>query len=207
MKTVTAIVPQKKDKQRVNVYLDGVFCCGMDLFTLMSNRIKVGSEIDEKELSELLKSTEYSSALDKALGYISKSMRTKTQIIVYLKGKGYEGGTIAAVLKKLEEYGYVDDESYAVRYAAEKRLSKGKRAIAFDLRRKGVDEKTVDAVMESADEAEGCRRVAEKYIKGRELDFELRTKCYRYLLSKGFDYDVAKETLDGIRSGDEDNLF
>ncbi len=205
MKTVTAIVEQKKDKKRVNVYLDGEFCCGMDLFTVMSERIKVGTEIDEKRLEEVVAMSEYSSALDKALGYISKTMRTKVQLITYLKGKNYDGKTIAKVIDKLFEYGYVDDELYAKRFAAEKKLSKGKRAIAYELKIKGVDEKTIDKVMdEAAEEDEGCMRVAVKYLKGRELDFETRGKCYRYLLSKGFSYDTAKETLDKIKKDDED---
>ena len=110
MKTVTAIVEQKKDKKRVNVYLDGEFCCGMDLFTVMSERIKVGTEIDEKRFEEVVAMSEYSSALDKALGYISKTMRTKVQLITYLKGKNYTCFT-----SMNEDFGGTYVDTYAVR--------------------------------------------------------------------------------------------
>lgn len=204
MKKVTAIVEQQRDKKRVNVYIDGEFACGMDLFTLMSERIKVGTEIDEKRFGDILARSEYSSALDKALGYISKTMRTKKQIVTYLNGKNYDAKTIAKVIDKLIEYDYVNDESFAKKYATEKELLKGKRAIAYELKIKGVDEKIIDKVINEADdEDEGCMHVAVKYLKGRVLDYEMLGKCYRYLLSKGFSYDVAKETLDKIKNDDE----
>ena len=206
MKTVTALKAQEKNKKRVNVYLDGEFYCGMDLFTVLSNRIKVGESYDEKTLAALSAEDNYSAALNASLNYISKSMHTKMQMIVYLKKKGYDGKTIARVIDKLEEYGYVNDELYAEKYADEKALSGGKRKIAFELKTKGVDEKIVEAVLgDERDEDEGCKRVAEKYLKGRPLDKELKQKCYRYLIGKGFGYDTAKRILDGISCEYEDN--
>lgn len=209
MKTVTALIAQEKNKKRVNVYLDGEFYCGMDLFTVLSNRIKVGESYDEKRIEELAAIDNYSSALEKALSYISKAMHTKMQMIIYLKKKGYDGKTIAKVIDKLQEYGYVDDESYAQKYVAEKALSGGKRKIAFELKTKGVDEKTVEKVFaDGFDEDEGCQRVTIKYLKGRALDKDLKQKCYRYLIGKGFSYDTAKRTLDkiaGETSEDEDS--
>lgn len=206
MKTVTALIAQEKNKKRVNVYLDGEFYCGMDLFTVLSNRIKVGESYDEKTLAALSAEDNYSAALNASLNYISKSMHTKMQMIVYLKKKGYDGKTIARVIDKLEEYGYVNDELYAEKYADEKALSGGKRKIAFELKTKGVDEKIVEAVLgDGRDEDEGCERVAEKYLKGRPLDKELKQKCYRYLIGKGFGYDTAKRILDGLSGEYEDN--
>ena len=205
MKVVTAIVAQQKNKKRVNLHLDGEYFCSLDLFTVMSERLKVGDRVDEKRLKEIGEKAEFSEALEKALGYISKGAHTKAQMIRYLKNKEYANTTIAKVIDKLVGYGYVDDEAFARKYYLEKRSSYGQRKIRYDLKLKGVDEKTLDKVFDQ--EADGdddaCISVARKYLKGRSPDRELKVKCYRYLLGKGFDYDRAKSAVEKLE--DEDN--
>ena len=206
MKRITALIAQERNKKRVNVYLDGEFYCGMDLFTVLSNRLKVGDEVDEVRLGEISSEDNYSSALDHALNYISKSMHTKMQIIVYLKKKGFDGKTIARVIDKLEEYDYVNDLTYAEKYAAEKARSSGKRKIAYELRTKGVDERIAESVLnEGFSEEEGCYNVAIRYLKGKTVDRELKQRCYRYLVGKGFSFETARSTLDRICGENEDN--
>lgn len=205
MKTVTALKAQEKNKKRVNVFLDGEFYCGLGLATVLTRRIRVGDKVDEKTLSEIAEEDGYSSALDLALNYIAKAMHTKMQVIVYLKKKGFDNKIIARVIDKLIEYGYVDDALYSLKFAKEKSLREGKRKIALELKVKGVPQEIFESVLDSEiDEDEGCLRVAEKYIKGREIDRELKQKCYRYLLGKGFDYDTAKSTLDILSRSDDD---
>ena len=206
MKKITALIAQEKNKKRVNVYLDGEFYCGMALYTVLSNRLKVGDEVDETRLSEISAEDNYSAALDLALKYISKSMHTKMQMIVYLKKKEFDGKTIAKVIDKLEEYDYINDQTYAEKYAAEKSRSSGKRKIAYELKTKGVNEKITESVLgEGFSEEEGAYTVAVRYIKGKPVDYELRQRCFRYLVSKGFSFEVAKSTLDRVCGEYEDN--
>ena len=206
MKKITALIAQEKNKKRVNVYLDGEFYCGINLFTVMSNRLKVGDEVDETRLAEISAEDNYSAALDLALNYISKSMHTKMQMIIYLKKKGFDGKTIARVIDKLEEYNYINDEIYAEKYAAEKARSSGKRKIAYELKTKGIDEKITENVLnDDFSEEEGCYAVAVRYLKGATVDYKIRQRCYRYLLSKGFSYEVVKSTLDKVCGEYEDN--
>ena len=205
MKTVTALVAQQKNKKRVNLYLDGEYYCALDAFTALSNGLKVGAVVDEFKIAETLQEAEYASALDKATGYLSRSMHTKAQMIKYLKGKSYSGKTIARVIDKLIEYGYVDDEAFAKKYVAEKSRNFGGRKIAFDLKTKGVADAIIDGVIDCGDYATACYQVALKYIKGQTLDLKLRQKAYRYLLGKGFDYDTVRSTLEKFNyQGDED---
>lgn len=205
MKEITAITAQKNSKTRVNLYLDNKFFCGVELFTVMSHRLKVGQQISEDKLEEIVFEAEYSLALNKAVGYISKSMRTNKQIEKYLKDKKYSDKIVNAVMDKLNEYGYVDDMAYATQFAEFKKSGSGKRKIAFELKQKGVDNKLIDEVLDKIeDEREACLRVAEKYIRGRSIDLKLKQSAYRYLISKGFDYETVKEVLDKLY--DEDNI-
>ena len=45
MGTITDLSHQKKNKDRVNVYIDGSFACGLDALTVVKNRLTVGTEI------------------------------------------------------------------------------------------------------------------------------------------------------------------
>ncbi|MBR1891412.1 MAG: RecX family transcriptional regulator [Clostridia bacterium] len=204
MRTVTAITAQQKNKKRVNLYLDGEYYCSVELFTVMSERLKVGSVVDEKRLSEIIEKSDYTTCLDKATAYISKSMKTKSQVVKYLLGKGYDKKTIAKVIDKLIEYGYVDDQDFVRRYVDEKKSSSGKRKIMYELKIKGVDDKVIDHYdFEGIDQLDACYSVAQKYLRGKPVDFPTKQKCYRYLISKGFDWDTAKSAVERLE--DESN--
>ena len=198
MAEITAITPQVKDKTRCNIYLDGRFCCGMKLETVMQNRLKVGQTISEEQLSSLQLESEKRTALDKALTHISATQKTEKQIRDYLTGKGYLPAVIEFVLEKMRGYDFVNDGAYAEKYAEEKSKSKGKLLIKMELRAKGSSDSDVERAAENIsgeDQVEGATRIVQKYLRGKELDTQNLQKAYRYLLSKGFDYETAKSAL------------
>ena len=51
MAEITGISPQKKDKTRCNIEVDGRFYCGMKLETAIKNRLKVGSVVSLEYLA------------------------------------------------------------------------------------------------------------------------------------------------------------
>jgi regulatory protein len=198
MAEITAITPQVKDKTRCNIYLDGRFCCGMKLETVMQNRLKVGQTISEEQLSSLQLESEKRTALDKALTHISATQKTEKQIRDYLTGKGYLPAVIDFVLEKMRGYDFVNDGAYAEKYAEEKSKSKGKLLIKMELRAKGISDSDAERAAENIsgeDQVEGATRIVQKYLRGKELDTQNLQKAYRYLLSKGFDYETAKSAL------------
>ncbi len=77
MSEITGISPQKHDKLRCNIEVDGVFFCGMTLETVMKNRLKTGSIVTAEELSRMQLESEKATALDKALSHISATMKTE----------------------------------------------------------------------------------------------------------------------------------
>ena len=138
MGEITAILPQKKDKTRCNIYLNGQFYCGMKLEVVMNNRLKCGAEVSPSYLDNLQLESEKMTALDKALNHLSSSMKTRKQITDFLKKKGYLNGIIEYVLEKLESYGYIDDAEYARQYTNSAGKTKGRRLIALELQKKGI---------------------------------------------------------------------
>ncbi len=203
--TITQITAQVKNPTRCNIYLDGVFYCGLELETVMRNRLKVGMETEKEFLDKIQAESEVLKALDKALTFISRSKKTEKQVRDYLFGKGYTSVTVAEVLEKMRGYGFLDDEDYAVSYANEFSSKKGKKMIAYELKKRGVGEREIEAALSNVDgQEDAAREIAAKYMKNKERNKVNLQKCYKYLLSKGFDFDVARAAT---YSGDEDTAF
>lgn len=205
MKTITEIKAQRNNPKRCNIYLDGSFFCGLELETVMKNRLKVGAEIDELRLMEIQAESETSVALNKALNFISRSKKTEKQIEDYLKSKGYRENTVKAVTEKMKNYSFIDDYDYAESYLKSYSDKKGKRLLALELKKRGVDERTIEEALngvEDETEEEACSAIAEKYLKNKTIDKPTIMKCYKYLLGKGFSYDSAKSAVEKYEDED-----
>lgn len=205
MAEITAITPQKKDKTRCNIEVDGRFYCGMKLVTVMQNRLKVGCVITGEELSRIQLESEKQTAFDKALTHITQTAKTEKDVRDFLKKKGYLQDVCDYVADKMKSYGFLDDEAYAKAYVQSAGKSKGRRLIAMQLKQKGVSDEAVEAALGTlTGETESAKRVLEKYLRGKTPDKKTLQKAYAHLLSKGFDYNTAKAALEGLYSDDED---
>jgi regulatory protein len=205
MSEITAILPQRKDKERCSIYIDGQFYCGMALETVILNRLKSGQSIDLARLDELQFESEKTTALDKAMKHLSASMKTQREITDFLKRKGYVDSVIDYVVERLQSYGFVDDAEYARQYVQNAERNKGKKLVSLELQRKGVAaDQAEKAVGNMQGESEAAWRVLSKYMRGKEVTRETLYKALRYLIGKGFDYDTAKEVLSRLGDTDED---
>ena len=207
MNEITGILPQVKDKTRCNIYLDGRFCCGLTLETVIKNRLKVGKTVTETELAEMQLESEKNTALDKALTHLSATRKTEKQIRAYLTEKGYLPAVVEYVLEKLRSYNFVNDGEYAEAYVEHAVKRKGERKIRMELRGKGVADEQIDAALSQVDEEqeiETATGILQKYMRGKTADKETLQKAYRYLMGKGFSYDVAKSALSAFGDCEED---
>lgn len=198
MNEITAITPQVKDKTRCNIFVDGRFCCGLTLEATVKNRLRVGQIITQERLSEMQLESEKNTAFDKALTHLSATRKTEKQIREYLQGKGYLDGVIDYVVEKLRGYNFLNDGEYAEAYVESVAKRKGGRLIRMELRGKGISDEKIDAAMGGLDEetqTEAAKTILYKYMRGKVADTQTLQKAYRYLMGKGFDYEVAKAAL------------
>lgn len=203
MAEITSITPQQKDKTRCNLEIDGKFYCRMKLDTVLKSGLKVGMSIDTDFLSHLQLESEKLTALDKALKHISVTMKTEKEIRDFLRRKGYLQEVSDYVLDKMKDYGFVDDETFAASYIESASKRKGSRLIQLELRQKGVDGQTIDDALSALDdETESAKRCLERYMRGKPFDEATIRKAYRNLLSKGFDYDTAKQAIESLKDED-----
>lgn len=207
MNEITAITPQIKDKRRCNVYVDGRFCCGLTLEATVKNRLKVGQCISPERLAEIQLESEKNTAFDKALTHISATQKTEKQVRTFLEGKGYLPAVIEYVVEKLRSYNFLNDGQYAEAYVESLSKRKGSKLLRMELRGKGVSDAEIDAALDTLPaerEAETARALLEKYMRGKVCDKATLQKAYRYLLGKGYDYEVIKSALTAYGSCEED---
>lgn len=193
MPKITDIEIQKNNKTRANVYLDGEFAFGLEMLTVMKLGLKIGKDVSEETLQEAVFDSEKSVALTKAVGYLSRAMKTRKQMRDYLVGKGYSKQIIDYVLDKLQEYRYVDDELYAKLYVEQNSAGKGERRIRQELQLKGVPNFVIDkyCIIPSETLDDSARALAQKYMRNKIRDAKTLSKLQRFLLSRGYDFDTV----------------
>lgn len=207
MNEITAITPQMKDKRRCNVYIDGRFCCGLTLEAAVKHRLKVGESVSPERLEEIQLESEKNTALDKALTHISATKKTEKQVRDFLKGKGYLPAVCDYVLEKMHGYGFIDDKEYAQDYVGFAAAKKGGRLIKLELKAKGIAEEDIDEALTALDQGaqeNAAERILAKYMRGKTPDRETLAKAYRYLMSKGFDYETARAALAAFGDTEEE---
>ena len=207
MNEITSITPQVKDKRRCNIYIDGRFCCGLTLEATVKNRLKVGVVIAPERLSEIQLESEKNTAMDKALYFISATRKTQEQVRKHLREKGYLPAVVEYVLDKLNGYDFLNDAEYAKDYVGQAASKKGVRLIKMQLKAKGLAEGDIDgalATLETQTQEDAAKAILEKYMRHKTVDRENLAKAFKYLLSKGFEYDVARTALSSLGELDEE---
>ncbi|MEG2159430.1 MAG: RecX family transcriptional regulator, partial [Clostridia bacterium] len=193
MSQVTRLEVQKKNKLRVNLYLDDEFFCGLDAVTALSNHLEVGVNVDETKLYDVLMASESSSAFTRSIDYLSRTMKTEKQMRTYLLGKGYAEQVVDIVVCKLKDYCYIDDAMYAQLYVEQNVKNKGTKRIKLELAKKGIDKEQTNEITDNIDDdvlLDSAKLLADKYMRNKETTRENLIRLQRYLYGRGYDYDL-----------------
>lgn len=111
---------------------------------------------------------------------------------------------------KLSEYGYVDDEQFALGYASARVRQKpvGRNRLARDLQMKQIDrelaEQTLEKVFEATPEAELIDAAIEKRtrLRGRPTNRQETKSLFDHLLRRGFSYDLIINKVRALSSAE-----
>ncbi|MEG1527986.1 MAG: RecX family transcriptional regulator [Clostridia bacterium] len=199
---ITTLEIQKRNKQRVNLYLDNEFKCGLTAITVLSRRLKVGDQLSQEELDDILQTSETDIAFSKAIDYISRSLKTQKQATDYLLDKGFAQVVVDNVITKLKYYKYINDFDYARTYVEQAKNSIGDRKMKAELTQRGVDETIIEQFLCEIDPQtykQSCLVQANKYLKNKQLDNKTLQGLYRYLLYRGFDYEQINTTISSLK--------
>jgi regulatory protein len=192
---ITALRYQKRNQDRVSIYLDGRFAFGLPAIVAAS--LKIGQELSDAEIEALQSLGSIESAHSQALNYLSYRPRSRAEMVEYLEKRGQSEAQVEAIIARLERAGLVDDQEFA-RFWVENRerfRPRGLQALRYELRLKGIGEEEIEGALESIDvSASAYRAAGRKALQLGHLDRrEFDRKLVEYLGRRGFDYEVARE--------------
>jgi regulatory protein len=196
MPVITAIEPQKKDPERVNVFLDGDFGFGATLLTVAARRLAVGHELAEDTIEELKQNDLAERTYGAALNFLSFRPRSRREMQDYFRRRGTDSEIGEQVIARLEGNGLVDDREFA-RFWVENRQAfrpRGTRALRVELRQKGLEGEVVEEALAGiGDEDVIAREAAVKKLRSfANLDErEFFRRMVGHLQRRGFPYEVG----------------
>ncbi|MCA9945602.1 MAG: RecX family transcriptional regulator [Anaerolineales bacterium] len=195
MGKITALTRQKRNPDRINVYLDGEFAFGLAAITAVS--LRIGQTLSPVEIERLQGADLEEKAKNVAIGFIEYRPRSIAETRQHLQKKAYPDDVINRVLQRLEAVELLNDAAFA-RYWVEQRETfkpRSKMALQMELRKKGLDRAMIETAVADIDELAAATQAAQ--TKARrwhtlpEADF--KKKLGGFLQRRGFSYDIVRE--------------
>lgn len=142
---------------------------------------------------------------------LTERPRSRAELAETLARRHVPDEVAGRVLDRFADVGLVDDEAFARSWVDSRRRTKGlaARALALELRRKGVDDETARTVLadvDPADERAAAHRLVQKKLRSlRGLDDTTRIRRLTSMLGrKGYSpqvaFDVVREELEATEA-------
>ena len=189
---------------RADLYLSTGEMLSMPRAMLKERPYRGGTPFDQEAFHVFISERSYPFALEKAISLLALRSRTEKEICDTLRLCAYPEKTIARVMERLAEAGYLNDADFAVNWASA-RTSKGlgKRRIGMELIRKGVDRETVGEVLSEIGEdemLEAAMKAARKAASGKDVSSpDDRRKVFTALMRRGFDSGLARKAIQTLQ--------
>jgi regulatory protein len=194
---ITAIQVQKRNRQRVNLFLDGEFAFGLS--RIVAAWLQVGQELDEDKIASLQSEDGHEAAYQQALKFIDVRTRAEAEVRRNLKEHDFAPEVIDEVLERLRRAGIVDDTRFAQNWVENRRdfRPRSRRALAQELRQRGLEVEAIAGALDGIDDEESAYQAAlsqSRKLKSMEWQ-DFREKLSGFLARRGFSYEVILPTV------------
>jgi regulatory protein len=205
---ITSISVQVRNKNRVNVSVDGTYRFSLDLFQLSELGIRVGNNYSDDELLSLEYESQFGKVYARALEYCLMRPHSTKEVRDYLYRKTRDTLTKTGDIKKgasleitkrvfdrLVEKKYVNDDNFTRYWVENRSLTKGasKRKLISELRSKGVEQSIIEQFLNQSDRTD--ENELQKVITKKRSKYSDDQKLMSYLARQGFSYDDIKSAL------------
>ena len=205
---ITALKAQLRDKDRINVFVDGKYRFSLDISQVADLGVRNGAEYTEAELVELENESKFGKVYVRTLEYVLVRPRSEREVLDYLYRKTRDTRTKEGAIKKgvskevtervfnrLMEKGHLDDLRFAHFWLENRNVRKGSslRKMQAELQAKGVDKALIDEALKGTDriDIEELRKVVAK----KAYRYSDSQKLIAYLMRQGFRYDDITSVL------------
>ncbi|HRF28240.1 MAG TPA: RecX family transcriptional regulator [Candidatus Saccharibacteria bacterium] len=212
---ITDISLQAKNKDRVNVSIDGKYAFSLDVYQVGELGVRIGKEYTEENLAELLDESQFGKTYARALEYCLMRPHSSKEVKDYLwrktrpslrkdgsKREGISQAIADRVYDRLKDKGYINDDAFARYWVEHRNQTKGssKRKLMNELRVKGVALGSIEQAFEQSsrnDEDE-----LQKILNKKRSKYDSEEKLLNYLARQGFSYGDIRTALDVTHEGE-----
>lgn len=204
-KIITKIEIQKRNKDRVNVYINEEFAFACSAELVYRYNIAKDKNVNVDYLNDIIKEDNYIKCKATALKTLEKTHKTQSQMSLKLLEKGYDEKTISKTIDFLKQYDFIDDEKFIEMYIKDKLRDNGRNRIKYDLIKKGISEEKINekfSYINNTVEKQVAFKLAEKkynLIIKNERDYrKIHKKIGDYLIRKGYNLDIVSGILNDV---------
>jgi len=134
-------------------------------------------------------------ALSRALGLLAR--RAYTEAELRKKLKAYPEPEVEEAIRRLKNWGYLDDRAFAERFVAARKDRFGPHRLRQELFRRGVEGAVVEEFLPEEDEAE----TAYALLSRRRSRYRgEKARAVRFLLSRGFSLEAALRAFERLQN-------
>ncbi len=144
-------------------------------------------------------------ALITSLRLLASSPKSEAELRKRLTQKGFPSAPIEQALQNLRGKGVLSDENYAQDLLTNlfRIKGEGRRRIAFEMKRRGLSQKTQNLVLSKITEKDEIDKAFEiarnKFASFKSVDEQKQKKrLYDFLMRKGYDFGIAKEVTEKV---------
>jgi regulatory protein len=173
-------------------------------------RLKSNSENESRP--RLTPDEQRARAFQRAVKLLAAKPRSIAELRERLSERTASKAVIETVIERLREYGYLDDERYALGYASAKLRQQpiGRRRLKQNLAMKQVDravaDEALDQVFAETSEEELIDQAIEKRtrVRGRPKTRAEAKSLFDYLLRQGFPFDLVGDKVRALSKIEDD---
>ena len=139
-----------------------------------------------------------------AIRYLVPRARSVHETRVHLIKKGFDEELVKSTITTLEHENFLNDHEFASIFVEQRERfkPKSKFALAFELKKKGIDADIINSSLIDIDEYEQALFAVQLKMK-LWLDYDkekLKKKVMNYLRNRGFSYEVCISTFNRLLS-------
>jgi len=201
---ITAIEPRRKSLSAL--FIDGEFAMNIDTETLLKSGFKLGRELTDEQLHELIQSSESRRASEKALYLLEHRSHSQKELADKISRVTTREAAEQAA-QHMVDIGLVNDEEYARSLAANLLGSKGFSASRTqqELLQKGIDKELAQQIIEEI-APDPVKKITalihKKYIRTLN-DEKGRRRSIAALQRLGFRWDDIRTALNQLNNEEE----
>ena len=185
MNIITKIECGKRNKDRVNIYIDEEYAFSVDMEIVYKEGLKVKDSVDYDKLKKVIEEDNYIKCKNAAIRIIERSYKSEKEIKDKLLKKEFDNKTVNSTLSFLR--------------------SQGEKKIKYSLMQKGISEELIyrelDKISNDDLEDTAYNLALKKYgiLRNKENDkYKLYQKLTRYLIGRGYGYDLVSRVVKKI---------